>query len=478
MASGRANITMSNYDAAASKAGVQTSNSDVAAAIKNGNIALTDGKVVTGSSTKSSVTTNSNEGATSSVVNIYNNAGKMTKVGYTHSSGGAVDLSSQKAAVVLQGNNTGAKSGESTLLGGSGNDTVLAGAGDAVDAGAGSNTIILADASVRSADATTGARIAMTSENGRNNVSGFKSGFSEGSDAIALNIASASVSIDASGNVVVGSGRARTTLAGTGSSSDISANTTAQEPVELLIVDSGTNATTKTAVAGEGSTVAVSGDADALADAYLGNNSGLDFSNFDNSVSMSLQGSSISSASFGDSTVYVSGINAVQLGEGESTVFGSAERETLAAGGGSATIWGSAGKDSMVGFTGNADDKNGSTTFGFIAGDGKDTISNFFFLTADNSLTADKILTTGDFTDIRLNGNDVMLRFAGNTSDMLTVTNAAGKNIQLVENSNLSNDNVTSVLQVAENSLTYDGVATDYIATGSSASLIASYRIF
>ena len=33
---------------------------------------------------------------------------------------------------------------------------------------------------------------------------------------------------------------------------------------------------------------------------------------------------------------------------------------------------------------------------------------------------------------------------------------------------------ITSVLQVAENSLTYDGIATDYIATGSAASLIAS----
>ena len=87
-------------------------------------------------------------------------------------------------------------------------------------------------------------------------------------------------------------------------------------------------------------------------------------------------------------------------------------------------------------------------------------------------MTADRIWTTGEFTDIKLNGDDVMLRFDGNTSDMLTVTNAAGKNIQISENGDLNN--VTTVLQVAENSLTYDGTATDYIATGSAASLIAS----
>ena len=241
-----------------------------------------------------------------------------------------------------------------------------------------------------------------------------------------------------------------------------------------MIVDSTTGETSKTAVAGEGSTIKVAGDADSFADAYLGKDSGLNFSEFDSSVGMTLQGSSVSSASFGDESVNVSGINAVQLGEGESTLLGSAEKETLAAGSGAATIWGGSGKDFMIGFTGNADDKNGAVTFGFMAGDGKDTISNFGFLNTENSLTADKILSTGEFADIKLNGNDVMLRFANNSSDMLTVKDAAGKNIQLVENNNLTNDNVTSVLQVAENALTYDGTATKYIATGSAASLNAS----
>ena len=225
-----------------------------------------------------------------------------------------------------------------------------------------------------------------------------------------------------------------------------------------MIVDSTTGEATKTAVAGEGRTIKVAGDADSFADSYIGKDSGLNFGEFDGSVSLALQGSSVSSATFGDEEVNVSGVNAVQLGEGESTVFGSAAKETLAAGSGAATIWGGAGKDLMVVFTGTDDDKNGAV--------------NFRFLNTENSLTADRIWTASEFADIKLNGSDVVLRFANNSSDVLTVKNAAGKNIQMSENGNL--DSITSVLQVAENSLTYDGTATDYIATGSAASLIAS----
>ena len=64
----------------------------------------------------------------------------------------------------------------------------------------------------------------------------------------------------------------------------------------------------------------------------------------------------------------------------------------------------------------------------------------------------------------------MVLKFANNNADRLTIENAKGKNIQISVND--LND-VTTVLQVGENSLTYDGVATKYVATGNNASIVA-----
>ena len=74
---------------------------------------------------------------------------------------------------------------------------------------------------------------------------------------------------------------------------------------------------------------------------------------------------------------------------------------------------------------------------GFITGDGKNTITNFNFLTTENAQTADRIWTTGEFENINLSGNDVILKL--NSSDILRITGAKVKNIQLSENGNLEN---------------------------------------
>jgi len=175
-------------------------------------------------------------------------------------------------------------------------------------------------------------------------------------------------------------------------------------------------------------------------------------------------------ATFGGEEVQVSGINSVTLGEADATVFGSDAKETIKAGSGNETIWAGAGKDTLIGF-GNSDDKSGAVTFGFIEGDGKDVVNSFGFLTTENAQTADRIWTTGTF-DATLSDNDVVLSFNGNKSDSLKVTGAKGKNIQLSENGDL--ENVTTVLQVSDTLLTYDGLATKYIATKTAAVVASS----
>ena len=128
---------------------------------------------------------------------------------------------------------------------------------------------------------------------------------------------------------------------------------------------------------------------------------------------------------------------------------------------------------------GRSGEKDGSSTFGFFTADGsallgatssgKDTISGFAFLTDENANSADKVLTDGTFANVTLDEGNVKLKFEKGGSDVLTITDATDKKIQLT---NFAGE--TSVLQVGDTSLTYDGGSTRYVATGSSASLVAT----
>ncbi len=466
----KAVITVENYDHD-KKAGVMTTKSDIAAAIRKFLITLTnasvnagEGTIVFGSGATSSDLEVSADDDTSTgyqVVNLYNHAGTMSKVGYTYEDGGTVDLSGQKDGVIIQGNNTSAnKSDEYTgsLLGGKGDDTIFGGSGDVINAGAGSNTIELRAADERSEGAEKGATIDMRNSKGRNVVSGFSEGFGSTNDVVKVDLSSAKFTID-DGNLVITDGSAKTTLTSNTSSDDEDGT------VKYILV----NDTVKTAVTDD-STIAVS--ADSLANRYIGDGAGLDFSDFTGDVRIQLLKDREGKATLGGELASVNGFDYVQLGEGTSTLYGSKGNETLAAGAGAATIWSAAGNDAMVGsYTGNEDDKENALTFGFLKGDGKDTLSNFEFLTSDgtNSLTADEIYTTTDFVfDTLTSDGSVRLKFADDVKDKLTITDAKGQNIQLRKK-----DGDTEVWQVSDSELTYDGTATRYIAT-ENASLVAS----
>jgi len=493
-ATGKATVTMNNYDSD-SKAGVQTSNNDIAAALLNGNIGLDDdgvrtnkdgAKVVinTASASADEAEETDEEETTntgSTTVNLYNNSGKMFKVGYTYADGGSIDMSTQKAAVILQGNNiVDAKGksnttykGASTLLGGSGADTIFAGSGDSVNAGSGANTVILRSADDRSRNDENGATIEAA---GRTNVQNFNYGFEATSDVIAISdLNSAKIQADSSGNVVIKSGTAKTTLQGASSS-----DSTSDGSAEILIYNATSQENERTAVAGEGSVFVVSSDEESTVKNYIGDDSGLDFTEFEGDVNLVLNGDSLGTANFGGQDVNVKGVNAVTVGAGNSLVLGSAKKETITTGSGNATVWGGAGADMMIGFTETSSTtKDGSTSYGFFtaagssllgaASSGKDTVSGFTFLTSENANFADKVLTDGTFANVTLDEGNVKLKFEKGGSDVLTITDATDKKIQLT---NFAGE--TSVLQVGDSSLTYDGGSTRYVATGSDATLVAA----
>ena len=220
---------------------------------------------------------------------------------------------------------------------------------------------------------------------------------------------------------------------------------------DFALKSSASGVTYKTAVAQSGQKIADFADEDNLADLYFGNDSEMNFGDYEGNVSMNLSGNSaFGNSSIGSATVLVQGMSSLVGGQGENTLIGSSEGDYIEAGAGASSLWGSSGNDTLSGFTG---DKNGATTFFFTSGDGKNVVQNFETLTLDNATTADKISALASVS-ANISGEDLVLKIA-DTSDKLTIQNAAGKDVQM-------ND---QVWQVAENTLTFDGLASNYLAT-------------
>ena len=466
-ATGTSKVNLTGYNAEESNAGINTGVSNIANAVESGTINFGNGEVSVKSATVNVNAEAESEGAT--VVNLYNNKGVMTKVASTNSDGGTADMSNQKAATVMKGNYknssaTADKGGESSLLGGSGNDSIFAGASDVIDAGAGTNTIKLTDASKRGTNAESGATIAMTSEKGRNEVTGFNASFEDTGDKVAVEI-DENLKISYSGSsLVIKSGRAQTKLNGlsaiTSSGDVVSSADIGNVGYQQILIGSGEDAL-KTAVAQSGSVIRVGDDEESLASAYLGDNSGVDFTEVSSDVFVNLADNT---GTVNDDSIILQGINKLAAGSGNATLMGSSANETLVAGTGANSIWGGAGKDVMRGSS--SSDKDGATTFFFMGGDGKDSVTSFNFLTDENAETADVISTGGTaIGKISKSGNNVVMQLNG-TTDRLTIVNGANNDIKI-------ND---SVYQVGS-TLEYDGRATNYVADGKNASVSLSSEL-
>ena len=176
------NITLNNYNSGIG-AGIQINDAaDIKRAISNGNINFGNGQISFGNTTVNF----GNENAESTIINLYNNQGVVQKIAYTHSDGGAVDLSGERENLFMLG--TG---GNSNFMAGSGNDTAVGGAGDYFDLGAGNNYVALQQTNNYSEE---GATIAMTATTGRTVVDGFNFSYGDNGDRVRVDISNTKVS--------------------------------------------------------------------------------------------------------------------------------------------------------------------------------------------------------------------------------------------------------------------------------------------
>jgi hypothetical protein len=198
---------------------------------------------------------------------------------------------------------------------------------------------------------------------------------------------------------------------------------------------------------------------------------------YDGNVNMTLSGAgeANSEGKFGTQDVSFRGINNLKLGSGSNTIYGAADvNNSIVTGLGSSSVWGG-GSSNDIFISRQASGKSGSSTFFYINGDGKDTIKNFEFLASDasNSVTADVINVLGTAVKgAEIDGNNVVIQLASNDDDRLTIENAVGKDF-IVEYGNVGAFE-TLVAQVHNNSLTVDGLANYYQATGKNATVSVS----
>ena len=151
-AKANAQIALTGYNASTG-AGIQFDHREtkndkgIADAIEKGIIAFGDGVVsLTTASGTTQVSLGNTESIGGSLVNLFTPEGNKQKVGFTHSNGGAAMVETTDTDdVIFIGNYAGNKKGSSILLGGAGNDTFFAGAGDSMNASDGINSIVLQD---------------------------------------------------------------------------------------------------------------------------------------------------------------------------------------------------------------------------------------------------------------------------------------------------------------------------------------------
>ena len=167
----------------------------------------------------------------------------------------------------------------------------------------------------------------------------------------------------------------------------------------------------KTAIAQAGAVMSMNDD---LADVYYGEKSGVDFSGFENSLTVDLREN-------------FNGINRVTVGGGLNTLISSSQNETL---------------------TGN-----GTTEYIFDKGNGRDLIQNFNF-------DEDKInVGTNAVTNVRIDkAGGVRMEIGYN--GWLTLENAQGKNFK-----------INNFVAIADENLTYNAEA-NYFAAKPSAAIL------
>ena len=355
--------SLENYDAATG-AVLVTEYDDIFATIKDGDIRFGRDKVSIGAAVVN---------VEGDFLNFSDAAKNLQQVGFAYVDE-SLNASSEKSDLILVGDSG------STLRGGSGDDSIYAGEDAHIDAGAGRNLVEL------SGDG--GAIISMS---GNTTVTGFSDG-----DALQTSTDNLKLNFDGD-NLIAKNDSAKVTL------EDVAEN-------KISLVDGAE--TLKAYVAQDGENISVN----ETADIYFGKKSGVDFSSFDESLTLDL-----------NKNFY--GINQITVGGGLNTVISSAQNETLTS-------------------------SEGTTQFIFDAGAGHDVIRNFNF-------AEDKISVGSAVTNVVLrNSGDVIIQLG---DEWITLEDAQGKSFRINDFTALVDENIS-----------YDDAANYFLATSKNASVIVS----
>ena len=453
------NVTMKGYNAS-NGGGIVTNNNSVEEIqraiqdINKSNPAITFGNgafSINGVAGQARVAFDNTSAEGSTTFNFFDANNDKQAVGFTHSAGGTLNLSSSKDDFVLVGNWLGNKSAGSTIAGGKGSDTILGGAEDIINAGAGNNIINLQADENRDA-----ANIVLTE--GRATINGMHNSFDEEKgDVITADLTNAKVSYDGNGTLTIKDSKYRAQIN----------NATEADGgyVEQLFNSSSNGIAIKAAIAAADNTI----DAARGANFFQGDNSAVDFSNVEGDVFVSLRAASEWANTVDGAQVAFRGISEFIGGQGKTSISGSDTNETLRAGIGETSLYGAGGQNVMVGYSG--EDKDSRTTF-FVLGDSagaRNTIQSFAFVdnVADKSL-ADviEIQTDRNYTSgVTANGNNVVIEISSRTTgatERVVVEGAMGQNMFVTDK---------VIAQVNATTLDYDGTANYFVATGANAVL-------
>ena len=452
-------VTLENYDAD-NKAKIRTFEyTGIAEAVKDNTIKFGDGVMTLGDAVVVFDPDAKETGGT--FANLVDYEGDEQRVGFTHSAGGVLNASTSSDDLILKGgyvenSSDKRKTGPSTLIGGKGNDTILAGEGDLVRAGAGDNEIFVTDKELRGTD---GATIVL-GDKGRNTIHGFNNGY-EDADAIRLNnnkLSAIEFIYDSEG-LVMRSGNSEITFDGLEPAESLvtydDSETAAPYELKLTVGNKNYNV----AVAQENMDIGV--DEYSEAEIFYGVKnvgSGLNFSEYSGPVEVNL---SSGTGTLNGSAAQFFNINKVTASSYDSNLIGAAgKRNTLIAGTGNTSISSGAGRDLMVG--NNSEEKDGVTTFFYTGNDGRDTITNFNFMASAEDYNSDIISLPGGnvVSDVYMSGNDVVMGINGNADDYLTLQEAAGQDFKI-------NDRIAKV----DNNTTFDNLADFYVLKANNATM-------
>ena len=314
----------------------------------------------------------------------------------------------------------------------------MAGQGDTLNAGGGYNRVYLTDSKLRDMNID-GATI-IIEDTGETVVNNFNMGYDKSADAVIVDDVSALKFDYSSFRLAMHSGDADLVFTDPIKEEDNS--------YRLKLSDGKKNY--NAAIAKDGSTLDV--DDDDTTDIFYGKEAGINFSEYSGAVSINLGNGN---GTIGGAAKQFHGINKLTGGAGKTMLTGSDDKDTLTAGTGNTTLRGGAGNDLLIGNT--SEDKQGSTMFRFFAGDERDTIDNFDFMTDASDKNSDiiRVSSVDDVSNVYIYGKDVIIGINNSDTDYLTISNARGKDFK-----------INQLIAKVDTNIEYDGFANCYVGVG------------